>query len=576
MKASKILAGLSAAAIAASMFSMVSVFAAEEVSNSGVVTVEIGENDNAWWKEESIEMSDLLGDVAVEDVVAIEFSTNDDIDFWLGYNSNDYDAEQDSYWKKTDAAKSVRLEADQINFEDDKYFVSVIIGTGKVGDSCQITWNVLTDDGEESTPTDSTESTESTPADEVELPYTVDTEVGYNGDWGSDGLVPMSVINAVPEGEGMQVTVSYTLQEGYDYYLAAPISNTTGWGKVYAEGDRDTITGIDLKSSFTADELEEHGQNVGTPVLQGDGYIIAYPAGGMDQELTFTVTAEGVDFLKAQAAKFAEESEGGMMFQVYGVDITEVTVDVAQGEEENGVYYEIGEGVSFNNPYHFEPTDLDDNTTYTSAKINLTGTSTDLGDEDLNVFWNDWCAYFISVADADGNKTYYAVGGPQVSWDVTCVDAEVEEDKVIIANADVIKTDAEGNVTVEVPFGNGYSIDVVGLSWGEADKTEEQKDAPYILVKDILIGFESVITPDSSSVADSASVADSSSTTSSDATTSTTSSTASTTSTTSSKTTSTTTTTTKTDTNPSTGAAALGAVGVLLAGAAMVVSKKKD
>lgn len=52
-------------------------------------------------------------------------------------------------------------------------------------------------------------------------------------------------------------------------------------------------------------------------------------------------------------------------------------------------------------------------------------------------------------------------------------------------------------------------------------------------------------------------------------------STGTTTSTTTSKTTSTTT-TTKTDSNPSTGAAALGAVGVLLAGAAMAVSKKKN
>lgn len=573
MKASKILAVLSASALAASMLTMVGASAATEVANSGSVTVTVGE-DNVWWTQEAITLADLLGDVDPADVVGIEFSTAGDVDFQIGYNSTELQAgkkegDEGAYWVTTSKGKEFTLT--DIDFNADTYYVSVVVGTGNVGDSADVDWNVLVDNGEEESTsevdsTESTESTESTPDVEVSLPYTVDTEEGYAGDWAGDGLIPMSVINAVPEGKDMKVTISYKLEDGYDYYLAGPASSTTGWGKLYKEGKQDYITGVDLKSSFSAEDLEKHGQEVGTPVLQNDGYFVIYPAGGTQQELTFNVTADGIAFLKAQAEKY--EEEGGLLFQVYGVDITEVTVDVPSEEEDNSVVYEVGEGISYDKPLHFEPTDLEEGVEYTSATINLHG----IGTENDPAYWNDWCAYKIIVTDAEGNKTYYAVAGPEVNWDITVEDAEKEEDKIIIPNADVIKTEkGTGKVTVETPFAAGSSIDIVALGWND---TAESSACPYIMCDDIAIGFNKVAPVDSSS-----STPDSSSSTpdsSSEVVTPTTSSTASTTSTTSSTKSTTSTAAGKTDTNPSTGAAALGAVGVLLAGAAMVVSKKKD
>ncbi len=587
MKASKILAGLSAAAIAASMFSMVSVYAAEEVGNSGNTKVEITDEASAWWTQASIPVDELLGDVSPEDVVGIEFETADDVDFLIGYNSTEVTGKdattgEDSYWKQTEKGKSFRL--DDINFTSDIYYLSVVIGTGNVGDSCNISWNVLVDNGEEDSEsaTDSESAADSESATDseskadpvaIELPYTVDTGVGYAGDWSGDGFVPLSAFEAIPEGEGATITINYTLEDGYDYYLAGPFSNNTGWMKLYAEGERDTIEGIDLKSSFTAEELEEHGSSVGTPVLQNDGYIIAYPAGGKEQTATFTLNADGIALLKKQAAKFPDD-EGGLGFQVYGIDVTEVTVDYKAAEEDNSVVYEIGEGISYNNPFHFEPTDLDEDVEYTSATLTLEG----MGTTDDPAYWNDWCCYKIVVTDAEGNKTYYAVGGSEVGWDVTVEDAEKEEDKIIILNADVIKAEAgTGKVVVNTPFSAGSTIDVIAMGWNDS---AESADCPYILLKEIALGFESIDVPDSSSVVDTtSSTAASDSSSNADATTSTTSSTASSSSSSassSSKATTSTTTTAKTDTNPSTGAAALGAVGVLLAGAAMVVSKKKD
>ena len=168
------------------------------------------------------------------------------------------------------------------------------------------------------------------------LPQTITDDADYAGDWGGDGYVDWARIKNLPEGESLDVTIKYSLLnngelnsdgEEYSYFLAKPFAMTDGWPGLYAEGTKDWIEGVELKSSFTAEELEEHGQNDGTPVLQDDGYFIFYGVAGTDQELTFTLTADAIAKIKETYEDDNNGEYGGFGFQVYGVNIKEVTVE---------------------------------------------------------------------------------------------------------------------------------------------------------------------------------------------------------------------------------------------------------
>ncbi|MBR1749463.1 MAG: NPXTG-anchored protein [Ruminococcus sp.] len=168
------------------------------------------------------------------------------------------------------------------------------------------------------------------------LPQTITDDADYAGDWGGDGYVDWARIKNLPEGESLDVTIKYSLLnngelngdgEEYSYFLAKPFAMTDGWPGLYAEGTKDWIEGVELKSSFTAEELEEHGQNDGTPVLQDDGYFIFYGVAGTEQELTFTLTADAIAKIKETYEDDNNGEYGGFGFQVYGVNITEVTVE---------------------------------------------------------------------------------------------------------------------------------------------------------------------------------------------------------------------------------------------------------
>jgi len=223
---------------------------------------------------------------------------------------------------------------------------------------------------------------------------------------------------------------------------------------------------------------------------------------------------------------------------------------------------EIGKGVSYNAPYELKASSIDGVTGAQKAVVDVSGI---MANEGSDVAWNDWCCLYISVTDAEGAVKYYPVIGAEVGWDITVDDngtPDNKDDDVIIPVADCTKADAEGKASVTVPFTDGSTIKVVALGWNEG----EQADIPYINVDAVTVFATDIKDPtpdDPSSEPSSESVADSTSESTTD---STTSSKASSSSKAASN---------NTTTNPNTGAAALAAVGVALAGAAVVASKKR-
>lgn len=167
------------------------------------------------------------------------------------------------------------------------------------------------------------------------LPQIIKDKSDYAGDWNGDGYVDWNMFKRLPEGDGLDVTIKYTLRDiwelnsdgdMYSHFLAAPFIQSDGWTKLYSEGTREWIRGIKRKSSLTENEVKEHEKTDGSPLLGEDGYIHFYRSAGTDQELTFTLSPEAIAKIKETYEDDNEGKYGGIGFQVYGVNITEVKV----------------------------------------------------------------------------------------------------------------------------------------------------------------------------------------------------------------------------------------------------------
>lgn len=366
MKASRILAGMSAAAFAASLMSMVSVSAATEIAPTdfGAQVYVMGSSN---WNWKSVDGS--FGDDGTITLKA------DAADLWA----------QSSEGGDTligGAGVQFYLGDASANLADTEYTTETIEYTIKDGEgntiaesSVEATLGKKGDDGKRATTTEvSIAGYESDPADftklgeitvtatikdiavveaeaeaEYTFPWSEDFDNGYGGDWGSDGYVSNKVYELAPADKNVKVTIDYTLEEGYDYYLAA-LATANGWGKVYdeqaeekyneavADGDDElaenlkqnvwkasSIKGVKLKSSLSEAELEENTE----PLLQNDGYFILYESGS----LTFELSPEAVNWLATNLGG-DDGTYGGSLFQVYGVDITSIKLEEGTEEEE--------------------------------------------------------------------------------------------------------------------------------------------------------------------------------------------------------------------------------------------------
>lgn len=261
---------------------------------------------------------------------------------------------------------------------------------------------------------------------------------------------------------------------------------------------------------------------------------------------------------------------------------SEVTDSQPESSSEVNNKVDVNKSVSYNTSFGFSssmvPSDV---TEYNQAVMTFSGLYIDPAAQ-----WNSDCQFVIEITNADKLTQYVAVGGLAAGETIRYKGNDLK----------VIKTDDKGNITVPVPFAAGSTIEVKGLSWSDAP------NAPYFQVDSIEFNNDGTVTPPtSSSEASSSSKPSSSSSKPSSSSSkfqnetsgaSSSSSTASSSSSASSSTSSTASSSKAASgaaggatsgaaggantSNPTTGAAALGALGVLLAGAAMVVSKKND
>lgn len=130
--------------------------------------------------------------------------------------------------------------------------------------------------------------------------FLVNMENSYGGDWGQSAVVPAQYFEDVTEN--LNVTVSFSYEPDYEYYLFAPMTIDKSWIKL-KESD---YVGFAVKEE---DPLYN---------LQSDGFISLKD--WKNETVTFTITPE--------ACKKISEA-GGLAFQVYGVTISTVQLSTS-------------------------------------------------------------------------------------------------------------------------------------------------------------------------------------------------------------------------------------------------------
>ncbi len=331
------------------------------------------------------------------------------------------------------------------------------------------------------------------------------TNSKYAGDWAADGQYSPDFDHIVAE-DGMLVTVKYSLDTSKDWAqnVFAPMDQHN-WVKL---GDEFEFSqdGWVVDPSITrataedgTDEFNQQRDSAPGPFMKKDGFIMVKE----DGELSFFLDEGMINELKAnaEANPGKDETTGenvtwyGLGFQVYGVILDQVTYEYNVEGVESPKKFNINEGVSFNNSVTINPADhgVRDDSGFSKIKIGLTGIS--LEDKGIaegeGSAWNDWCTYKIKITKANGDVSYVAVVGAQVGWDVTVDegDPDNDDDNVVVAVADATKTDATGKVEVELPYENGTTYEVIALCW------DSFPDDPYINVVGVAFDDEEIDWP---------------------------------------------------------------------------------
>ena len=336
---------------------------------------------------------------------------------------------------------------------------------------------------------------------EVESDYnTVDVVTGgvYAGNWAADGSASPALDRIVAE-DGMVITVKYSIapvdksdkqDDNGEFYWEqnafAPM-DSHGWVKLgdSYEFSQDgwevdpTITRATVSENKDREAFEAERDAAEGPFLKKDGFILVKEGG----ELTFKLNQKMIEELQAKADEKRGEDGGiwyGLGFQVYGVVLDQVIYEYNAVAPDK---FDVNKGVSFNQSVVVDPAEYGvKDTEFTKIKIGLKGISAaDKGAEpDTGSAWNDWCTYKIKITKANGEVSWVAVAGAQVSWDTTVDDngtPDNKDDDIIIPVADCVKAEAEtGKVTVELPYTEGDTYEVIALGW------DGFPDDPYINV----------------------------------------------------------------------------------------------
>lgn len=114
--------------------------------------------------------------------------------------------------------------------------------------------------------------------------------------------------------------------------------------------------------------------------------------------------------------------------------------------------------VSYNTPVVISSEDFESVNDF--ATFTVTGYGVEGTDE---AYWNDWCVLGV-IIESDGVTSYKAVGGPQVTWDVS-ISGENTND---VLAADIVKTDANVATVNVSGLGENWTITVKSMGWDNA------------------------------------------------------------------------------------------------------------
>lgn len=556
MKISKIFAGMSAMAIAASMLTMVSASAAE-AAYTGSKTMT---GNDSWWAQETVTVSDLIGDVDPETVTEIKFTA--DSEFIFAYNSTEVTGTNedgtDNFWKQADKSTELTIAGSDIDWVDGNYYAALILNSN-ADTTATISWEVYTD-GETPAPVDEI------PADAiyagggsswngVEYESLKDVKfTAWDGIWFQVGV----------EKEGF---VADTSNAKVVVKLTADEASVAGEDGTFA----DAIRYVDTTDATKYSVKQEDGKTEYVLEISYDDYVAAIK------------DVKGEDTTQVWENGFGSN----MQFGAAGTVTAYVT----------GVTYEEVKGVELPE-YVYAYGDLEDNGNVRIELYNQWGPSGNDADkaEALKAIYDQLkvtdtldVTFTISGLDAlnkdinaNAHMTFFDGGMTWATWN------EEKDLPPISTNATItgdgtytvsIKKNPEA--TTDATGATVFAVDIDGL-W-TALGLENMKDLELtaaeksqiladlgVTISDVKIVADGVQflpaegdKPDPTPVDSSESVADSTSESTTD---STTSSKASSSSKAASN---------NTTTNPNTGAAALAAVGVALAGAAVVASKKR-
>lgn len=183
----------------------------------------------------------------------------------------------------------------------------------------------------------------------AEFTGTLNTNGEYPGDW----QTPMFVIDDEGtelnffsvdylkdyEETGCQVTINFDYYKSIDMkdpaageqYLAQNkfgVGNANGWAKLYAEAPEGTSYVIFDCEEFKEGEYPDDYE--GTYYVKSDGFVELIPNDDGTwpaDPITFTLTAEGIKYLKDTMAENEDGTKwGGLIFQVAGVNIQSITL----------------------------------------------------------------------------------------------------------------------------------------------------------------------------------------------------------------------------------------------------------
>ncbi len=493
MKVKKLFAGLSAAALAASMLSMASFAEEPGVDDSTVPTLGAcffvqGNKDWQWasvdGKDDGIDTVTITGNGA--DLASKSKTDNDTEIGAAGIQLFVGNYEELGEGAKITGNYTINIKDESKTWDEITDAFEIEVKKNPWGPGLVANTNLSLVSGEWENLTKMGDFTATVQFDEVQVTLPVDEGDGEgDGDFESDYDTVVTVKGAevkqwadtawsnivmdeVFPATGIKVTVDYTIlpeaKEGDGHSFA--FMEGHGWPKMNDAYDQPgAMVGIRPTTEATnKDDLAKYG----TPLQKDDGWVVLPGEEGDKGSLTFYVTPAGVEYFK----KFAHDNPGedGGLWWAQGYQVNAVLLDKVTYEYNKTTFAEAGQDVHFGEGQTVSPdgafgSDVD--LSGSTIVLEFKGVTADDKAEGQTAVWNSERQYYVRVDHADESVDYLPVIGSDVHTDVLINDngtPDKADDDVLVPNADCVVADENGVAFVEIDYQEGDTYTLVGVS----------------------------------------------------------------------------------------------------------------